>query len=171
MSRPFVGCQAFFAWRDELVLCIRAEIRPALGAPAKSISVTESDSFDHVVVADQCAVRLFAGVLAKAIARVHSKFDQPAINVLTIFPKVRRLGIALPFNFRTVGIEQHALQPIPDNFLVIFWIRPAKSRLNRLREDTGGENANQEEGNLHSSSKRKMMESSTKKSRSRVDCA
>jgi hypothetical protein len=140
-----------------------AKLGHSLPARANLISVTESDSFYHLIVADQRPVRLFARVLTKAIARVHSKFDEPAVNVLAIFSEIRGLGIALPFDFRTVGVDQHALQPVPDNFLVIFWIRPAKIRLNILREDTGDKKADQTEGNPHSSSKRKMIDTSTKK--------
>ena len=70
----------------------------------RSVSVTKSDSLNHLVVADQCAMRLFAGVLAKAITRVHSKLDQPPVNVFAIFTEVGWLRIALPFNFCAVGV-------------------------------------------------------------------
>src|SRR5215831_10626380 len=87
---------------------------------AASVPVTESRSLNHLIVADQRAMGLFTGVLAKTITRVHAKLDQPPVNVLAIFTQVGWLRIALPFNFGAVGIEQHPLEPVPDNFLVVF---------------------------------------------------
>lgn len=92
---------------------------------------------------------LFTGVLAKAIAGVHSKLYQPPVNVLSVFTQIGWLRIALPFNLRAVGIEQHSLEPVPDNFLVVFWIRSAKSRLDILCVDADGQKASQEEADLH----------------------
>src|SRR5437764_13785600 len=122
----------------------------------KSVPVTESGSLNHLIVTDQCAMRLFACVLAKAIARVHSKLDQPPVNVLTILTQVGWLRIALPFNFRAVGVEQHSLEPVPDNFLVGFRIRSAKSRSEILCEQVDGKKPNHKEGHLHNSRKSKM---------------
>jgi hypothetical protein len=100
---------------------------------------------------------LFAGVLAEAITRVHSKLDQPPVNVLAILTQIGCLRIALPFNFRAVGIEQHSLEPVPDNFLVVFRIRSAKRWIDILREKVDGKKANQkEEGHLHNSRKTKI---------------
>ena len=121
----------------------------------KSVPVTESGSLNHLIVTDQCAMGLFARVLAKAIARVHSKLDQPPVNVLTILTQIGWLRIALPFNFRAVGIDQHSLEPAPDNFLVVFRVRSAKSRIDILRQDADGKKANQQESDLHNSKKAK----------------
>ena len=99
---------------------------------------------------------LFTGVLAKAITRVYSKLDQPPVNVLAIFTQIGWLRIALPFNFRAVSIEQHSLEPVPDNFLVVFRIRSAKSRINILPKDADGKKANQEKGHLHNSKKSEL---------------
>jgi hypothetical protein len=136
--------------------------RPAVGrlgalpVIAQSVSVTEPDSLNHLVIANQRAVGLFTGVLAKAITRVHSKLDQPPVNVLAIFAQIGWFRIALPFNLRAVGIEQRSLEPVPDNFLVVFRKRSAKSRIDILREDADGKKANQEEGRLHHLRKRQM---------------
>ena len=116
---------------------------------AKSVPVTQSSSLSHLIIADQRAMGLFAGVLAKTIARVHSKLDQPPVNVLAIFTQIGWLRIALPFNFRAVGIDQHSLEPAPDNFLVVFRVRSAKSRIDILRQDADGKKANQQESDLH----------------------
>src|SRR5437763_16525046 len=104
----------------------------------KSVPVTESGSLNHLIVTDQCAMGLFARVLAKAIARVHSKLDQPPVNVLTILTQIGWLRIALPFNFRAVGIDQHALEPAPDNFSVVFRIRARESRSYVWTDDHDG---------------------------------
>ena len=122
----------------------------------KSVPVTESGSLNHLIVTDQCAMGLFARVLAKAIARVHSKLDQPPVNVLTILTQIGWRRIALPFNFRAVGIDQHSLEPAPDNFFVVFRIRSIKSRIDILREDIDGKKASQENDDLHNSRKSKI---------------
>lgn len=121
---------------------------------AKSVPVTETGSLNHLIIPDQRAMGLFTGVLAKAITRVYSKLDQPSVNVLAIFTQIGWLRIALPFNFRAVGIEQHSLEPVPDNFLVVFRIRSAKSGIDILRANADRKKANQEEGHLHNSRKR-----------------
>jgi hypothetical protein len=155
----FYCLPSFLSWRDELCQPVVrigvAELCPSRCRRAKSISVTESSSLNHLIVTDQRTMGLFTGVLAKAITRVDSKLDQPPINVLAIFTQIGCLRIALPFNFRAVSIEQHALEPIPDNFLVVFWIRPANCRINILGEDANSKKANQEEDQLHSSRKAK----------------
>ena len=110
----------------------------------RSVPVTESDSLNHLIIADQHAVRLFTGVLAKAITRVHLKLDQPSVNVLAILTQIGWLWVALPFNFCAVGIDERPLEPVPDNFLVVFRLRPAKGRIDILREDADGKKANQE---------------------------
>src|SRR5262245_38066758 len=118
MRRTFVACQAFFPAEasSSSALCCSALQCPR----AKSVPVTKSGSLDHLVIVDQCAMGLFTGVLAKAIPRVHLKLDQPPVNVLAIFTQIGWLWIALPFNFRAVGIDQCSLEPVPDNFLVVF---------------------------------------------------
>src|SRR4029453_4616351 len=145
MRRPSVPCQAFFPLARPSSLA-QMSILPVI---AKSLPVTESVSLNHLITADHPAMGLFTGVLAKAITRVHSKLHQPPINVLAIFTQIGWLRIALPFNFRAVGIEQHSLEPVPDNFLVVFRIRSTKSGIDILRENTHGKKANQEEGHLH----------------------
>ena len=94
-----------------------------------------------MIIANQRAVRLFAGVLAKAIARIYAKLDQPPINVLTIFSQIGRLGLPLPFDLGAVGIEQHSLHPIPNNFFVILGIWSAERRIHILREGAEREKA------------------------------
>src|SRR5205807_7240511 len=94
--------------------------------PRKSVSVTKSCSFNHMIIANQRTVRLFTGVLAKAIARVYAKLDQPPINVLAVFSQIRRLGLVLPFDLGAVSIKQHPLHPVPNNFFVVLGKRSAK---------------------------------------------
>jgi len=106
---------------------------------------------------------LLTGVLAKAITRVYLKLDQPPVNVLAIFTQIGWLRIALPLNFRAVGIEQHSLEPIPDNFLIVFRIRSVKSRIRILREEVDGKKPSQEEADLHSLRKSKIKEIVDKK--------
>src|SRR6476620_1611875 len=150
MRRPSVPCQAFFPLARPSSLA-QMSILPVI---AKSVPVTETDSLNHLIIANQRAMELFTGVLAKAITQVHSKLHQPPVNVLAIFTQIGWLRIALPFNFRAVGIEQHSLKPVPDNFLVVFRIRSAKSGIDILRENADRKKANQEEGHLHNSRKR-----------------
>jgi hypothetical protein len=117
---------------------ISSNTRASAAKPAlphrKSLSVTKSYSFNHMIIANQCAVGLFAGVLAEAIARVYSKLDQPPVNMLTVLSQVGRLGVTLPFDLSAVGIEQHSLHPIPNNLFVILGKWSAKGRIHILRE-------------------------------------
>ena len=94
-----------------------------------------------MIIADQGAVRLFAGVLAKAIARVDAKLDQPAVKMLPVFSQIGRLGLALPFDLGAVGIEQHSLHPVPNNFFIILGIWSAERRIHIFREGAERENA------------------------------
>ena len=163
MRRASAACQAFFPGGAS-PLCELASQSAALECRrAKSVPVTKSGSLNHLIVADQRAMGLFTGVLAKAITRVYLKLDQPPVNVLAIFTQIGWLRIALPLNFRAVGIEQHSLEPIPDNFLIVFRIRSAKSRIKILREEVDGKKANQEEADLHNLRKSKIKEIVDKK--------
>ena len=142
----------------EAVVLIRvAELRPP-ARRVKSLTVTKSDSLNHLIVADQCAMGLFTGVLAKTVTRVHSKLDQPPVNVLAIFTQISWLWIALPFNFRAVGIEQCSLEPVPDDFLIVFRIRPAKSRVDVLCQGADRKKQGDGEGQLHAPMKNKTTE-------------
>ena len=84
---------------------------------------------------------MVAGVLAKAIARVDAKLDQPAVKMLPVFSQIGRLGLSLPFDFGAVGIEQCPLHPVPNNFFVILGIWSAERRIHILREGAEREKA------------------------------
>ena len=159
MRRLPAPCQAFFP------IVVRPSYRQSgsdpwgqrasCPLPAASLPVTKSDSLNHLIVADQCAMGLFTSVLAKAITRVYPKLDQPPVNVLAIFAPISWLRIALPFNFRAVGIEQRSLEPIPDDFLIVFRIRPAKSGVDILRQGADHKKAGDGKDQLHPSRKNK----------------
>ena len=162
MGGPFASCQAFFRARRHGRLGPTPKLSGLLPA---LLAVTEANSLNHLVVPNQRPVRLLTGVLAKAITRVHSKLNQPSVDVLAVFPEVDWLRVTLPFDFRALGIEQHSLEPVPDSFFVVLRIRSAKSRINILPQDGEGKKANQEKSYFHNSRKSKMTGLVDKKSR------
>src|SRR5205814_10389169 len=64
----------------------------------RSLSVTKSYSFNHMIIPNQCAVCLFAVVLAEAITRVYAKLDQPPVNMLLVLSHLVRPRITPPFD-------------------------------------------------------------------------